>query len=411
MRILQLVKWLSAREDTGGKIRSFQLGRALASFACVDVVGFVRPGESVSGREEHLSHYDRLYPIPFNDAARNATTALAGFAAGLSLRSARFSDPAYRRSIDKILSENHYHAVQVEELSLMNHLGSRWRNLPIIYSAHNLESHLSPATVAGGNPLFRFLAGTERRRTVVEERRAVERSRACLAVSNQDRDSLLELCPGNRTPVHVIPNCAHDRFQPSLEPVSKDEILAVGCFGWYPNEDGMRWFMEAVLPGLRMMQPRLVIRVAGSEIGPSLGRKLRKCGFFVYPDVPDVLPFLQHARLLVVPLRIGGGTRIKIVEAWAAGVPVVSTGAGADGLPCRPGVDIVIADDPVHFAESIHSVLEDDLFYKKLRSEGLDQAKRLRWSGLAGALQGIYASALEEGRALGYTCQKPCSGS
>lgn len=407
MRILQLVKWLSPREDTGGKIRSFQLGRILSSFACVDVAGFVRPGAPVSGREEHLTHYHELFPIPFRPEVRSCLGFASWSAGEISLRSARFSASVYRRTVDKILSEDHYDAVQVEELPLMNNLGPLPQNLPVVYSAHNVESRLSFSIFTRRSPLSRFIAEMERRRTLVEERRAVERSRACLAVSDTDRDSLLRLCPSG-VAVHVLPNCAHERFRPSVAPVSAKEILCAGAFGWHANRDGLTWFIEAVLPRLRETCAGLTVRVAGSEIGPSLSRRLRRCGVLVHPDVPDVLPFLQAARLLLVPLRVGGGTRIKIVEAWAAGTPVVSTRAGAEGLPCRPGVDIVIADEPIQLAEAICEVLDDDLFYGMLRSEGLNRAERLRWSGLASALKGIYASLLENGRELlGNSCECP----
>ncbi len=116
MRILQLMKWLSPREDTGGEIRSFRLGKAIASFARVDAAGFVLPEERIDGKEEHLSHYSRLYPVLIQRASCNSLNFLSGIAHGRSLRSARFFDLSYRRFVEKILQKNRYDAIQVEEL-------------------------------------------------------------------------------------------------------------------------------------------------------------------------------------------------------------------------------------------------------------------------------------------------------
>jgi len=400
MRILQLLKWLSPREDTGGKIRSFRIGRALASFARVDVAGFVLSGERPDGKEEHLSHYGRLYPLPASRGARAFRDTFSAFAGGLSLRTSRFFPGASGPFVEKILRENHYDALHVEELPLMSSIGPLSPDLPVVFSTHNVESELSPLMFRRRNPLLGLLAAMERGRTAAEERRAVARARACLVVSERDREALLRLSGGNGTPIHVLPNCAHDRFQPSSRGTVGKGLLCVGAFGWYPNREGLLWFLEKVLPLLRDKSPASAVRVVGSGIDPMLFRKMEGRGIEVRADVSDILPFLQEAHLLFVPLRIGGGTRIKIVEAWAAGLPVVSTALGAEGLTCRPGVDILIADDAAGFAGALHRLLEDESLNARLRSEGLKNARDLRWSRLAPSLEEIYRD-VWEGREAG----------
>ncbi len=155
--------------------------------------------------------------------------------------------------------------------------------------------------------------------------------------------------------------------------------------------------MEAVLPLLRKTAPNIMVRVVGSGIDKTLRLRMERHGLVVHPDVPDVLPFLQEARLLSVPLKIGGGSRIKIVEAWAAGLPVVSTSIGADGLSCRSGIDLLIADDPAGFAQSIHKLLTDNGLWEKLRAQGLDKARELRWSDQGPFLEEMYQNILKNG--------------
>jgi glycosyltransferase involved in cell wall biosynthesis len=125
-----------------------------------------------------------------------------------------------------------------------------------------------------------------------------------------------------------------------------------------------------------------------------LARLLEHSGCSVDRDVPDMLPFLREARVLVVPLHVGGGSRVKIVEAWAAGTPVVSTTVGAAGLECAPGSDIVIADTAGEFAMRVRDVATDDALHERLRTAGLKRAARLRWSRMRTTIESIYAAEL-----------------
>lgn len=397
IRILQVMKWLSSTENTGGKIRAYRVGEALSSFASVDAAGFVLPGEAPNGKEDHLAHYHRLYPFVMPRGFPYIRQALASFTPGLSLRTARFLPRAFGIFVEKILRENRYDAIQVEELPLMASFNAIATDTPVIYSSHNVESDLSYHLFSRRNPLLKLLADAERGRTAREEKNAMVRARAGLAVSGQDRDSLRRLSPGNIPPVHVLPNCASDRFQPSLPEGLGKGLLTVGSFGWYPNRDGLIWFVDKVLPLLRSRFPEEIINVAGSGIGMPLRQKLARRGIDVFPDVPDMLPFLREARLLFVPLRIGGGSRIKILEAWATGLPVVSTAKGAEGLPCRHGVNMLIADDAETFAAQIGRLLENDGLYRNLRSEGLKESRHFRWSLMQAPLAEFYSRVLKHG--------------
>lgn len=395
LRILQVMKWISPREDTGGKIRSFRLGRALASFAQVDAIGYVLPGEEPDGSEEALDCYRHLWKIPACRGRTAIRQTAAALVEGFSLRTARFFPHVLSHGIEKLLGEKHYDAIQAEELPPMSSVGRLSTELPVLYSSHNIESELSLRLFRHRHPLLKMLAGRESQRTAGEEKNALRRAQACIVVSSRDRDAFRRMDTENRVPIHVLPNCAQDRFQPG-PPVRGDKgVLVVGAFGWYPNRDGIRWFVAHVLPRLRRDLPRVPIRIAGSAISSRFARELRRQGLEVFADVADILPYLQTARLLCVPLRIGGGTRIKIVEAWAAGLPVVSTSLGAEGLPCRNGLDLLIADEASGFAAAVRRILEEEDLYHRLREQGLTRATDFRWAGLARPLQEIYRNVLK----------------
>ena len=261
---------------------------------------------------------------------------------------------------------------------------------PIIYSAYNAESELSPALLSRRGYVPSLAVKREARQTRLEEKKALERSVACLVVSDQDGNILRRHLGQRRTPIYVIDNCAPDRFRASSPCLTAEEIVAVGCFGWQPNVQGLLWFLDEVLPDLKKRRGDCRIRIVGSKIGKALKRRLLENGCMVNSDVPDVLPFLQQARVMMVPLTVGGGTRIKIIEAWAAGLPVVSTTTGADGLIAIHGKDLLIADRSDTFVKALCQVLDDDEVYRRLRAAGMQKAAKLRWMNYSGQLKAVY---------------------
>ena len=397
MKILQLVKWLSPYMDTGGKIRSYKLGELLSTFADVDVIGFSNHRERIRDSEPDLKHYRNCYSIPFDGSFGQAIRCLSNLRRGLSLRSARFYSERYRRTLTDLLTLNRYDALQVEELPMMSMIHALSDSPPVVYSAYNAESELSPALLSRRGRLPSFVVKWEARQTRLEEKRAVERSAACLVVSEKDGSVLRSHLGQRRTPIYVLDNCAPERFRASSPRLADKEIVTVGCFGWHPNVQGLLWFLDEVLPDLKKRRPDCRVRIVGSKIGKDLKRRLLQKGCMVNNDVPDVLPFLQQARVMMVPLTVGGGTRIKIVEAWAAGLPVVSTATGADGLNATPGKDLLIADRPASFGEALCQVLDDDDVYHRLRDEGMQRASKLRWMNYREPLKAVYDTHVKNG--------------
>jgi glycosyltransferase involved in cell wall biosynthesis len=398
MRILQLMKWLSPYQNVGGKIRSYGLGKALASFAEVDAVGYLPSNEQIHGTEEHLSHYRQLYPLGSGKGLERYWDFGSAAARGFSLRTARFASRRLPPFLADVLKKGRYDVLHVEELPLMSLASSVAGDIPIVFSTHNVESNLSTGIFRSRNPIFRLLARLEKTRTAREEHRALGRAKAWLAVSEQDHQALNSLCPETRARSLVIPNCAQDRFQPADHAKQPSaEILCMGAFGWHPNRQGLLWFVDSVLPLLKRDIPEACIRIVGSGIDKPLQRRLRQLGLQVHTNVPDVLPFLQQARMLCVPLQVGGGSRIKIVEAWAAGLPVVSTSIGADGLLSESGSDLLLADQPADFARAILTLMSDDAAYEQIRANGLKNARALRWTAQGPALQALYRRILATG--------------
>jgi polysaccharide biosynthesis protein PslH len=402
MKILQLMKWLPLREDSGGRIRAAHLGRSLASFAGVDAMGFVAPGETIDANPCRHDHYDRLFPISLPPSHKRLSHMLAGFAAGRSLRSSRFVDREMVRSLTTAVQEGHYDAVQAEELPMMSVARSLSPDIPVVYSAYNVESELSSDLVSRHGALLGPAARLEKRRTRGEERSALTRSAFCLTVSEKDKDALRRLALEIDIPIHVLPNCAPDHFVPEPEAIRESDILVVGSFGWYPNWEGLRWFTNRILPLVRERKAGVRVLVAGSGLSLGRRREIESRAVEVRPDVHDMLPLFRRSRMLVVPVRVGGGTRIKIMEAWAAGLPVIATSIGIEGHDHRSGEDCLVADDPAALRDAVIRLLDDDILHGRLRTAGLKNARGHRWSDLTPELERAYLEALsgrEYGRA------------
>ena len=147
---------------------------------------------------------------------------------------------------------------------------------------------------------------------------------------------------------------------PSTEPATQvADLVFLGSMDWMPNIDGMQWFTDEIWPLIRSKRPATTLAIVGRKPTPAMLALGEKPGIKVTGTVPDVRPWLHGSKLSIVPLRIGGGTRLKIYESMAARVPVISTAVGAEGLDYRDGETIRIADSPALFADRCLDLLDD----------------------------------------------------
>jgi glycosyltransferase involved in cell wall biosynthesis len=160
---------------------------------------------------------------------------------------------------------------------------------------------------------------------------------------------------------------------------------------WLPNTDGVRFFLDEVFPRIRDRRPECTVAIVGRKPSPDLIRLAEGSpGVTVTGTVDDVRPWLHGARVSIVPLRIGGGTRLKIYEAMAAGVPVVSTAVGAEGLDYRAGETIQIGDSAEAFADRCLGLLADETAARRQAEEALALlAGRYSWSAVSAQFEAL----------------------
>jgi glycosyltransferase involved in cell wall biosynthesis len=232
--------------------------------------------------------------------------------------------------------------------------------VPIVLNCHNVEHLIFERYSRIEKNFFKkSYASVEAHWVRDVERHSCRRAAIAMVCSKVDRETLRQLHAN--IPIFVVPNAVDtDSYRPDERDSSQAVLLFQGGMDWYPNRDAVDFFVRGILPMVRAEVPSVRFVVAGRNPPVHFVEKLAvKHGIEFTGTVLDMRPYLSAATVVVVPLRFGSGTRIKILEACAAGKPVVSTNVGAEGLGLEGGKEIILADDPAEFARSVITLLRD----------------------------------------------------
>lgn len=386
---------------SGGPVRLRGLLRGLAQSHSVSLLAFVHPGQDCADAETSTRQYcDEVVTIP------NERLALRGIAKrSLQLRSLlslqSYERSAHRRdslqkALDRMLGQSTYDLIQVEGCNMAQYVYPG--DTPLVLDEHNIEYDILRRTAAleGFSPrnLYAYVDYLKLRS---EEQKAWHRADACSLTSPRDEAIVQAVQPGARTA--VVPNGADtDFFSSCMHDVGqRDTLLFFGVADYYPNTDGLLFFLRKVLPLLKPRYPSLELLIVGRS--PPAIQRWAGPDVIVTGVVEDVRPYIERARAVVVPLRIGGGTRLKVLEAMAMARPVISTTIGAEGLAVTDGENILMGDTAEAFATQVGRVLDDDDLAKRLGSS----ARRLveatyDWRISARKLEVLYADILSRSR-------------
>jgi glycosyltransferase involved in cell wall biosynthesis len=251
---------------------------------------------------------------------------------------------------------------------------------PSVLFQHNVESeiwrrHASRAS----NPLKRRIYAMEFHKMLAYEQNTVRRFQHVIAVSEHDRTLMKGWVDASR--ITVVPTGVDlGQYRPSFDrPPVGQLVVFVGAMDWEPNVDAMEYLCREIWPLLLAQVPGAKLRIVGRNPGERV-RRLANASVEITGRVPSVVEHLQEAAVVAVPLRIGGGTRLKIYEAMAAGKAVVSTSVGAEGLDVRPGHDIVLADEAKAFADAIVRLLRHQDLRHSYERAAAECAARYDWS-------------------------------
>ena len=365
MKILWLNAGLLLPLDKGGKLRTWHVMRHLAARHDIHYLSFEDATQTEADRRGMSEVCSRLETVPRTDAAKGTWRFYAD-AAGYVIDSvpyavAKYRSDAYRARLEQMLASEAYDLIVCDFLPPVVNLPQRLP-CPSIVFTHNVEAeiwrrHAEQAT----NPVSKYLMTQQWNRMLRFEAAALSRFDLVLAVSDADSRTFERLYAGSlKAPVHVVQTGVDTAFfTPPSEAPSPAHMVFTGSMDWLPNEDGMTYFCREILPKIRQAEPAATLSIIGRAPTPAVRKLAEIPGVDVTGRVDDVRPHIARGAVYSVPLRIGGGTRLKIFEAMSMGKAVVSTTIGAEGLPVTSGRDIDIADEPSRFAHAVVHLMRD----------------------------------------------------
>ncbi len=299
-----------------------------------------------------------------------------------------YHHPAFQRALDELVARGDFDVITTEHSQMACYRLPRTAHL--VLDEHNIEYDILWRTTAAERPSIRKLYNwanyLKLRR---EERAAWQQFDGITLTSERDEQLLRRDAPGK--PTAVTPNAVDtDFFQPSGAPVEAGTILFFGAINYYPNTEGLLFFLDEVFPYVKQQHPGARLMIVGQQPPPAIMSRASE-DVIVTGLVDDVRPYLERAAVVIAPLRIGGGTRLKIVEAMAMGKPIVATHIGAEGLDVNHDENILLSDTAEDFAGQVVRVLDDAALAQRLGQAARHRADSLyTWRAAVDRLERFY---------------------
>ena len=379
---------------TGAKIRTFNLMKALAAECDIELLTVITsPADEAlvcpieeAGIRCHLLQHKRL-----SSRMGKGIDAALSFISSEPYLTRHYTFPAYRRRLDCLLAEKSYDVIHCDSISMSDNLTGLDKK-SLILTEHNIEQMIWAGYVEHARgALTRIYRQNQYHKVKRLEDNLNKFYDHVVTVSEADKRKLARCFPAER--IVVVDNGVDPATYAADRPAdSRSGVVFTGSLDWHPNIDGLTYFAREIFQPLRRHHPEGAITIVGRHPGAALKNLLSGLpGVGLRADVPEIQPFLRAARVMIVPLRIGGGSRLKILEAMASGLPVVSTSKGAEGLAVVDGESIIIRDDPVAFAAAVAELLENDDLWNRLARRGRELVQaRYSWRQVARPLAELW---------------------
>ncbi len=397
MKVLFVLPYLPSPPRFGGQRRLHGLMVEIARRHAVWVASFVDPAEDAAPALAATRAYCRgVVTVPNHRHAAGGLVKraiqLGSLATPLSYENLVYRSLFLQRAIGKLMARERFDVVQVEFSQMGVFRFPQSHGQPIVcLDEHNIEYEILKRTAGGETGAVRRVYNTlDWRKLRGEEWRAWRKVDGVSLTSPRDETLLLSDAPGTRTA--VVPNGVDvDDFVPgSPAAVEPDTVLFFGAINYYPNTEGLLFFLRESWPLLKARRPSARLRIIGPKPPPAIA-EWRDPSVEVMGYVDDIRGHIARAAVTVVPLRIGGGTRLKVLEAMALGKAIVSTPLGAEGIDVTHERDILLAPDAAGLAREIDRVLGDPGLAQRLGAEARRLAvDRYSWRASAERLVRFY---------------------
>ncbi len=366
MNIFLLSSWFPSPPDNGSKIRAYHLLRALAQQHDVTLTSFARDDESVDVTSAQ-SFCRVVAVVPRKSFRPMGLRALLGFVSSKPRSVIDTYSPEMARQAKKQLQENHFD-VTVALQPGAGIYAAEYSGIKVLDEFEISVIRDGYRRAASGFGKLRYGLTWLKARNYA--RSVLRQFSACTVVSAQELDNLKSIAPEYQN-AHIIPNGVDvESMQPGLATPRPNTMIFNGALTYGANNDAMQYFLADIWGHIKAAEPGASLQITGKSNGVDLGKLPSSEGVHLTGYLPDIRPAVAGAWACIVPLRIGGGTRLKILEAMALGTPVISTTKGAEGLEVTPEANILIADDPKEFAAQTLRLLRSPELRAQLSRNG-----------------------------------------
>jgi glycosyltransferase involved in cell wall biosynthesis len=407
MQILFLTQIVPYPPDAGPKVKTWHVLRSLAGQGHhVTLVSFVRPEE-----EPHISALREICEAVHGVPIRRSRFADAGYMVRSYLTNRPFLVERddlrpMQELINKLVRERDFNFIHADQLTMVQFAIRGASAFPdkkpkVIFDAHNAVWTIVERMQENARWFLKPILGIEAKRVKRYEGNLLKTVDHVLAVTDVDRvglENALEFATISRNdriaPITVVPIAVDtQKLQPIRRKTGSRNIVTLGTLHYPPNADGIRWFVNEVFPLIRKRVPGVTLTIIGKnppqdfvELAASDPQAVKVTGY-----VPDLAPFLEESALMVVPVRAGGGMRVRILEAFAYAMPVVTTTVGLEGIHATLEKEVIVADSSPDFANRVTGLLEDVLLQEQLSVNGRILAEtKYDWQVVLDAMSPVY---------------------
>jgi len=407
MRILFLTQIVPFPPDAGPKVKTWHVLRSLAGQGHhVTLVSFVRP-EEVSYISALKEICDAVHAVPIRRSrVADVGYMVRSYLTGRPFLIERDDLRPMQNMVDHLVREGDFNFIHADQLTMVQfavRAASAFANKrpKVIFDAHNAVWSIVERMQENARWFLKPILGIEASRVKRYEGELLKTVDHVLAVTDVDRAGLekaLEFARGTKdgrvAPITVVPIAVDtQQLQPVHRKAGSKNIVTLGTLHYPPNADGIRWFFNEVFPSVRQRVPGATLTIIGKnppndflELAARSPETIKVTGY-----VPDLVPYLEESALMVVPVRAGGGMRVRILEAFAYGMPVVTTTIGLEGIHATLGRDVLVADSAPDFADSVSNLLQNDSAQNELALNGRDLAEnKYDWQVVLDAMRPVY---------------------
>ena len=395
MKILFLSPTVPFPLTDGGRVRVFNLLKQIAVKNEVTLLALETQTTDAEGVAELRQLGIQVHLIPNAPTLPRVSfgTLVKAFLKRQPITVARYDIPAYRQKFRELIATQtfdlvHYEMFHIAQFHTETHL-------PGVLSQQNVDSAIWRRLCSEtANPLYKFAYWTQQLAFQRYERVLSPKFDAVTCTSDIDAAVFQQHCTENA--IEIIPNGVDiTHYRPDFTTEAPAHLIYIGSMDWYPNEDAVAFFADEVLPRIQEKVPDVAFSIVGGNPSARVQKLAERDSIIVTGRVPEIKPYFAKATVFVVPLRIGSGTRLKILEALAMGKAIVSTTVGAEGLDLKDGAEIFIADEPTAFADAVTRLLTDAQLRRRIGENGRSRVEQdYDWRSIGEKLHALYTKIL-----------------